>query len=361
MKRPSSRMLPLLFSLGRPFSPLYSLAMRLRQKAYEAGVFRRSRVCCPVISIGNICLGGTGKTPHVIALAKWLQERGLRPAIVSRGYGGKAGKGPLIVSDQSSCLADALLAGDEPSMMARTLPGVPVISGSDRVKGAETAISRFNSRTIILDDGFQHLRLHRDLDIVLLPAASPLGTGTVFPGGDLREPLSALKRASAIILSKCEQVPFNELELIREQAASIAPGIPVFLSRTVFKAITLADGSGTLEPPFPSHVHCFCAIAKPEAFIRTVSKQGIEVRGTDFYPDHQILTSRDLSRIFERAAREKAGMVLTTSKDFARIKGVWEESFRGRKDFPQLGVVEIEAEPEPGFWRFLEWKLLPIS
>ncbi len=358
MKHLSPQKLAALFALGRPFSPVYNMIMSLRQEAYRKGIFKASRVSRPVISIGNLCLGGTGKTPHVMAVSKWLKSQGLRPAIVTRGYGGKAGKGPVIVSDGGGCQTDPETAGDEPCMLADTLPGVPVIAGSDRVKGAETAISRFDSQVVILDDGFQHLRLQRELDIVLLPASSPLGTGRIFPGGDLRESPASLKRASCIILSKCELVPFSQLELVRNQVISVAPGIPVFSSWNRFKAIRLPESGKALDMPFISPVYCFCGIANPYSFISLLEQQDIKIKARDFFPDHCSIDIKTLSGIFRRAAGQKAGLVLTTAKDFARIRPVWERFFKGRNDMPRLGIVEIDVEIEPSFWRFLNARLL---
>ena len=349
--------LDMLFALGRPFSAIYSHGMSIRRQAYQKGIFKTRRLPRPVISIGNLSLGGTGKTPHVVALAEWLSARGFRPAIVSRGYGGKAGRGPVIVSDGRTCLEDAAVAGDEPFMMAEALSGVPVIAGSDRVRCAQEAISRFGSRMIILDDGFQHLQVRRDLDIVLLPAASPLGTGKVFPGGDLRESPRAIKRASAIILSKCEQVPFNHLELIRNDVGAIAPGIPIFFSRTAFKAIRLPESGKILTASLPPPVYCFCGLASPGSFLSIIERQKMEIVGRKFFRDHYPYKKRDLSHIFDEARLRGAQLVLTTAKDFARIRGTWRRDFAGEKELPQLGIVEIEAEPDPPFWHFIESRL----
>lgn len=347
------RTLDTIFALGRPLSSVYSLVMSLRQKAYQRNIFKTRTAGCPVVSVGNLCMGGTGKTPHVIALARRLADMGLRPAVVSRGYGGKAGRGPFVVSDGVKCLADSTISGDEPYMMAEDLPGVPVITGKDRFGCAEAAISRFGSNILILDDGFQHLSLYRGTDIVLMPAAAPLGTGRVFPGGDLRESPEEIRRASAVILSKCEQVPFNSLDLIRNQLRETCGSIPIFLSRTVFKGIRLAADKKFLTGQFPSPVYCFCAIAYPRPFVSLIERQGMAIAGMEFFRDHQPYEKRKLARIFKNAGADRAELVLTTAKDFARLAKTWRRNFMGRAGIPQLGIVEISAEPDSSFWKFL--------
>ncbi len=353
----NQRYLHIFFALGRPFSPIYALGMSLRQKAYQCGLFHVHRVDRPVISIGNICLGGTGKTPHVIAMAHRLRAEGLRPAIVSRGYGGRAGSGPVVVSDGETCLSQAETCGDEPFMMASSLSGVPVIVGSNRFACAQTAIKRFDATVILLDDGFQHMALFRDLDIVLLPAKAPFGTRNVFPGGDLREPINALKRASAIILTKCEQVPGNSLDLIKTEVRKESGSIPIFSSYTCFSRIRMATGARAGEKSSNLPVYCFCAIAMPEPFAALVAKQGMAVVGEKFFEDHHQFSKEELEGVFVMARRAGAKMILTTAKDFARIQGLWRSEFKGRKDIPPLGIVEIDVEIEPSFYSFVHSRL----
>jgi len=348
----------ILFCLGRPLSPLYSFAMTLRQKAYERGIFKRNRVGCPVISVGNLCLGGTGKTPHVIAMSRYLLKQGFRPAIISRGYGGKAGKGPLIISDGRQVFVDATVCGDEPFMMALSVKGVPVIVGSNRYRSSLAAISSFGCDVIILDDAFQHLSLYRDVDLVLLPAASPLGNGRVFPGGDLRETPKALKRASAIILSKCEQVPFGRIELVKEQIQAITGQIPVFFSDTVFSGLWTDDGKDLLlQSSLPSRVYCFCGIADPDSFIHLIEKAGSEVVGCSIFRDHYPYKQRDLVQLFEKANKLGAEMVITTEKDFVKIKERFNRDFKHKSGVLPLGILHITSRPQPSFWRFLDTKL----
>ena len=179
------------FALGRPFSPIYSLAMRLRETLYRRGVLQSFRLSVPVISVGNLTMGGSGKTPMVQYLARLLQRHGFHPAVISRGYGGTANAKVNTVSDGSSVLLDAATAGDEPRFLAETLPGVPVLTGIVRRMPAQRAVE-MGADVLLLDDGFQHLQIVRDVNLVLFNTDRLAGNSRVFPGGDLREPVIAL-------------------------------------------------------------------------------------------------------------------------------------------------------------------------
>ncbi|MGH7376234.1 MAG: tetraacyldisaccharide 4'-kinase, partial [Candidatus Methylomirabilales bacterium] len=183
----------------------YGTAVVARTAAYRARLLATHRVPCPVVSVGNLTAGGTGKTPCVIFLARHLQQHGFRPAILLRGYGRRGGTGLLVASAGQGLLVPAAEAGDEASLLAEVLPGVPVILAADRVRGAEVALSRCGADLLILDDGYQHLRLQRDLDILLLDARSPFGSGALLPRGLLREPPAAADRADLVILTRADQ------------------------------------------------------------------------------------------------------------------------------------------------------------
>ncbi|MEW6328430.1 MAG: tetraacyldisaccharide 4'-kinase [Thermodesulfobacteriota bacterium] len=219
-----------LVTLLLPFGYLYSQAMRLRSKLYDIGIFKTRSLHCRVISIGNLTLGGAGKTPLTTWLARYLQGKGKRVAIVSRGYKAK-NKGPVsIVSDGRHILLGPDEAGDEPFMMAQNLPGVPLLIGKKRFPVGMKAVKDFSPDVVLLDDGYQHLGLARDLNLLLLRTVKPFGNGRVFPAGTLREPLSALKRADAFILTYAEQGTESVIEEQRLFLQRRFPDKPVFIS-----------------------------------------------------------------------------------------------------------------------------------
>ncbi len=349
----------LLFKIGRPFSGIYGLLMRLRQTGYNQGIFKIKRLPCPVISVGNITLGGTGKSPHVIAICKFLKKTGLRPAVVTRGYGGKAGKGPLLVCDGNSITATSKEAGDEPVMIAQKLK-VPVVAGSDRYKCGMYALNRLGASVIVLDDGFQHLQLHRDLDIVLMDVAEPFGNGYVFPGGNLREPLSALKRADAVILTKCNEVTSTDISSIEKHLQSLIPGRPVFKSKYEIDSIKPvlfpeehSQTTGTIPSKEP--VFCFCALAKPESFYALVKKSGFLIRGTKSFPDHYFYNRDDIQTVADMARKSGCHYILTTEKDFAKIAPTTWNKYAKKMG---LGVVNIKVELSASFWYFFKGRLV---
>ncbi|NTV54742.1 MAG: tetraacyldisaccharide 4'-kinase, partial [Syntrophaceae bacterium] len=200
--RKSSRVLgALLFFL----SLVYGVLVRLRAGAYAVGLFRTKRLPCRVISVGNITLGGTGKTPTVINIGGLMQQHGRRPLVLSRGYGRKDESATTVVSDGVSLFLNPSVGGDEPSLIANRLARVPVVVGSDRYRAGTFAVGRFHPDCVILDDGFQHIRLARDLNIALIDASDPFGGGMLFPAGILREPPSALERADVVVITRVAQ------------------------------------------------------------------------------------------------------------------------------------------------------------
>ena len=212
-------------------SHAYSAGMRFWRWTYLSGLRKRKRLARPVISIGNLTVGGTGKTPFTICLARSLQQKGYRPAIISRGYKRRGDRRAMIVSDGSGIHSNAYWAGDEPVLMAGALPGVPVVVGSDRFEAGKLAITRFNPDMLLLDDAFQHLRLYRDLDILLMDAAQPLGNGFVFPRGTLREPADAAGRADVVVMTRADA------GAVKQHSGTIGRQNPRFLFHTMHKPV----------------------------------------------------------------------------------------------------------------------------
>lgn len=309
MKPPSH---PLALALlGLP-AALYGAIVGARNRHYDKPGAAK-QVALPVISVGNLTAGGTGKTPIVAWLARGLLDRGRRPAIVSRGYGGTAGKGPLFVSDGSGPRLDAGRCGDEPHLLARTLPGVTVIVGSDRCAGAEAAHTH-GCDVVLLDDGFQHRRLHRDLDLLLLDAGAPFDNGRLLPAGLLREAVSGLARADAILITRTrpgEDHPEIESEIRRHN-----PTAPISLAG--HEPVGFVDLEGTIVKR-PSRALAFSGIGNPESFRSDLHGQGIELVDFRAFADHHPYTAEEL-RELQDDATEAGATLVTTEKDLARIE-----------------------------------------
>jgi tetraacyldisaccharide 4'-kinase len=301
-------------------SQLYGSAAFFRRKLYQKKKCFLKQLPVPVISIGNLAVGGTGKTPMTIYLAKLLREKHFFPAILSRGYGGTFEKKGGIVSNGNSILADSTQAGDEPLMMAKQLADIPLIVGHSRYRSGLEAINNFGCNLIILDDGFQHLALFRNLNIVLMDAFKPVGNGYLLPRGILREPLGALVDADAVIFTRsptkkppiaAEILPFlRELPLFwAEQDAYIDSAIA---KSEEINAPTLNDLNG-------KKVYLFSGIARNDDFHQTITATKAQIVGHDMFGDHHRYTKNEIDTIIKAAIKAKADWLLTSEKDFARL------------------------------------------
>ncbi len=301
-------------------SLLYRLIIGLRQIFYTCGLFKSKKVGCTVISVGNITLGGTGKTPMVIALADLLFRKQRKPAVISRGYGRKDGSEALVVSDGRSVLADSEAGGDEPVLIGVRLPGVPVVVGKNRSAASRYALDRFDVDVVVLDDGFQHRKLKRDLDIVLVDASYPFGNGKLFPAGILREPVESLGRAGAVILTRADS-PEAVIRL-RERINHLTSA-RIFTSKQ--RSLDLIDRhTGDVKPLSTlegARVLAFSGIARPQSFTALLRSLGADVVAERAYPDHHAYCLADLQDILQRARDERAGMIVTTEKDAVRLAG----------------------------------------
>jgi len=312
------------FALGRPLSPIYSLAMRLREGWYRRGILRSYRLDVPVLSVGNLTLGGTGKTPMVQHLARLLQNHDFRPAVVSRGYGGKATGKVNLVSDGSNLLLDARSAGDEPRLLAETLPGVPVLTGIVRRLPAQRAID-MGADVLVLDDGFQHLQIVRDINLVLFNTDRLAGNSRVFPGGDLREPVVALHRATGFVMTGVQEANRDRAQRFGDLLRAKFPDIPVAQAGYRADCLVGISPARMIEPlaaePLPPEKKYFgfCGIAHPESFRRTVIDLGVELTG--FFPldDHQHYSKSLVDRLLAEARRSGADGLLTTEKDLVKL------------------------------------------
>ena len=309
--------------MTEPLSLLYAAAVGLRGWLYDRSVLPARLLPVPVISVGNLSAGGTGKTPMVAMVARILAGLDARPVIVSRGYGGAHRSGPRVVSEGSGPLATALEAGDEPVMLAGLLPGVPIIISRRRREGGELAVSRFKAGCVVLDDGFQHRALARDLDLLLVDAHDAFGNGRMLPWGPLRERLPAMRRAGAIVMTRCDRFLPASLETIAGHAARFCPAAPIFHART--RPVALVDvASGTTMPPVRlrgTRTACFAGIARPERFFQDVEAAGAIVTARLPFPDHHRFSDAEAATISAAASSSKADLLLTTEKDAARLSG----------------------------------------
>jgi len=300
-----------------PWSVVYQVGLWLFLAVYSLRLRKRHRLGVPVISVGNLTFGGTGKTPAVEAICRMLIERGKRVAILSRGHGGSA-RGSVVVSDGESVLSDADEAGDEPVLLARSLPGVPVVAGRDRRVSGDLACARFAPDVIVLDDGLQYWQLHRDLDIVVMDAERPFGSGFVMPMGDLREPVSGLRRAGVVLLSNADSLDPSELLALTACVSKLAPEALVLGCSRRASSLAGADGrSVELEWLKGLDVAAFCGIGRPQSFFGMLESLGARLTAQLAFGDHYRYTRDDIARICEARAGAKA--VVTTEKDFARL------------------------------------------
>lgn len=314
-----SEHLNLLYAFGRPFSPLYSFAMSLRAAFYQKGLFKQQRLPVPVISVGNLTMGGTGKTPMVMYLARLLADRS--PVIVSRGYGGKAKERVNVVSDGRTICLTAPAAGDEPFHMAENLPGVPVLTSRNRVDGGQYAVEHLGAGAVILDDGFQHLGLYRDLNLALFKVDTFLGNNRVFPGGDMREPLKALARADCFVLTCVDEDTRNRAEAIKKALNKRFARIPVFMAEYRPVSLVTADGSRVAVADGPDSYFGFCGLANPHSFQRSLRLAGINLDGFLVFRDHSRYFKPEIDFLHKQSRDSAAPAYITSEKDLVKLKG----------------------------------------
>jgi tetraacyldisaccharide 4'-kinase len=296
---------PALQRLGlRAASLPYGLAVRLRNAAYQRGWLHSERVSVPVVSVGNLTAGGTGKTPCVEYVARFYRGLDRRVAILSRGYGSEGGR------------------NDEALVLEENLPDVPHLQGADRIALAHTAIEELESEVLVLDDGFQHRRLARDLDLVLVDTTLPWGHGHLLPRGLLREPRSSLRRAGVILLTRCDQAAAEQRERLRQTIGRIAPDVPVI--ETSHRPTELSNPDeerAPLELLREGPTAAFCGIGNPEAFRRTLLALGARPDAFRVYPDHHAYDHTDVEELRRWADSLAPGTaIVTTQKDLVKLR-----------------------------------------
>jgi tetraacyldisaccharide 4'-kinase len=322
-------------SILQLFAGIYGLGQRLRAQMYRRHIIKPRRLPCKVIAIGNITVGGTGKTPMTIFVARYLQRLGYRPAVVSRGYKGRAEKIGAVVSDGKKILLGPDQAGDEPFLMACRLSHIPVAVGGNRFAVGTMVLKEFDVDVIVLDDAYQHLKLARDLDLVLLDRKRPFGNGHLLPRGVLREPVSGLKRAHGFILTRSDVPAHGDAAISLETLERVLPRAPIFVSRHVpyyyqidkgqsyrFEDISNQSNSDAFGALQDRTVFAFSGIGRNDDFKRTVEGFNCKIAGFRFFADHHHYSEDDLAQICRRAQDAGADLIMTTEKDHARLADI---------------------------------------
>lgn len=326
-----------------PFSAIYRAMLSCRSLFYSY-IKKPGKLPAKVISIGNITLGGTGKTPAVIAVAEGAKMSGLNPCILTRGYKGKI-KGPCFASKGSELLLDPDDAGDEARLMAERLNDVPVVIGKNRYDGGMFALnsSNFQPSLFILDDGFQHIALHRDIDVLLIDASNPFGSGRLFPEGRLREPLKSMGRADIIVITKADMASKISIEGTVQKIKKYNSTAPIY--HASHKPTALVSSSGQvmdLETLKEKKVYLFSGIANPSYFKAILDSIGVEVVRFKNFRDHHNYRQREIDRIVKSAA----GMgIITTEKDMVKLKSL--------KNTENISALRIEFSVEDEFYNKL--------
>ncbi|MFA5322204.1 MAG: tetraacyldisaccharide 4'-kinase [Smithella sp.] len=330
--------------IARILSFFYLVIINFRNWLYDHKIFKEVKLFCPVISVGNITVGGTGKTPCVIMLARILQKSGFKPAIISRGYGGKKVNPVNIVSDGCKILLDSEFAGDEPFLMAQALKGIPVITGAKRIVSGKTAIDKFGADVLICDDAMQHRQIFRDINIVLMDGKSLQGNNYILPRGRLREPITEIRRADAILLTRSDEGAQTDKkigELIK------AEKIPVFSSVHKPKDIIRGDYSeqGSIAGLKGKKVFAFCGIANPDSFEKTLLAVQTNLLSLDIFPDHYRFNGKELEELKAGFVKSGADYLVTTEKDAMRLQSYPEF-------LKELFILRVEIEIKPDVQSF---------
>jgi len=307
----------------KPASWAWALGSSVRLQGYRWGCLKRKQLNVPVISVGNLTCGGTGKTPVTIDLAHRLIAQNKKVAILSRGYQRQSKEQVIIVSDGTQIYADAAAAGDEPYMMAQAVPQAVVLVGSQRAATAELAVRLYGCDVILLDDGFQHLAIKRNQDIVLIDYHDDPLKDSLLPAGRLREPVQQLERAHWIVITKVpDTVNPDRLQHFESLVNEYAPHAQ--LTSCKFSPVRLRclqESSKTLKPQELSglHVTAFSGIARPESFHSELSQLGAQVMRGRSFADHHWFNTRDIEQITNDFRNSKAELVITTAKDAVRL------------------------------------------
>jgi tetraacyldisaccharide 4'-kinase len=332
-----------------PFSSLYGAAMKARRALYGSGRLRVHELGVPVISVGNLTLGGTGKTPLVEWIARELAQTGMRVCILTRGYGRRNAGTHTIVSNGNDVLDDAAETGDEPLLLAEKLKGqAAVISDADRVAAAAWALENFESEVFVLDDGFQHLRVARNLNILTIDATNPWGNGKLLPAGVLRESPAELARADCIVITRADDL--TSTDALRGEIVAKAKQTPVFSSRMKLSGLRAVQGQSSVdvEEIKASRVVAFCGLGNPESFFSLLRRSGYQLVQTQVFRDHYRYLQTDVEHLEQEARRHGAQALVTTAKDEVKLRSL-------KFELPCYAAdIAIEIDNESAFRALIE-------
>ena len=337
----------------RPLSWLYFLGFKVYEILDRIGLIKTRKLPCQVISVGNIVVGGTGKTPAVIAMAKALREAGRKPAILLRGYRAAVNDDWAIVSDGKKILLSSQQSGDEAYMVAKELSSIPVLIGKDRYRNGTEAIKRWGADAVILDDGFQYRKLKRDADIVVIDATHPFGTGSLLPRGTLREPRQALERADLILITRIDQVA--ELQCSQDQIRQYAPNVPIAESMHEPECLYPIGTRSQIGLKFLENkrVLAVCGIGNPESFADTLYFLGASHVELLAFGDHYQYNENDIKNISERQIKSNSEIIVTTKKDEPKLLAFFQKyndwnrctpDFNGQSCLPSIYILSIKLK-----------------
>jgi tetraacyldisaccharide 4'-kinase len=331
-----------------PLSAVYGLGVRIRNGLYRRGLRKTYDVAAPVISVGNLTTGGTGKTPLVELLASRMAANGWRICVLTRGYR-RNSSGRVIVADNRVVLADVNEAGDEPLMLAENLRGrAAVVCDKNRVAGARWAIAALGSQLIILDDAFQHQQIRRTVNIAVIDATNAFGNGRLLPAGRLREPLTELRRADCVVITRANES--EDPEGLRAQIEEIAGPIPVFTANIKLAQVRQLDQTRSANDVTDRKVAVasFCGIGNPKSFVTLLRREGYNVVYSCEFRDHHSYCQSDINQLDREASARGAQALITTTKDAVKLRSL---AF----DLPCYVVdASIQLEEPEAFFRFID-------
>jgi tetraacyldisaccharide 4'-kinase len=303
-----------------PLSALYKVVTQTRLAAYNRGLLPVTKLPVPVISIGNLTTGGTGKTPLVEWVCRTLARKQRNVCILTRGYGRSNRTARVIVSDGSAVLTSATEAGDEPFLLAQNLKGLAaVVSDPNRIDAGKWAIDNLGAEVFVLDDGFQHLALARDLNILAIDATDPWGGGKLLPAGRLREPPSGLSRADCVVVTRADQS--DELDSLAAEIKSLVGSHPIVTSEMIVKGISRMNSERQEKLlSLPQPAAAFCAIGNPASFFKLLRRAGVDPVFTRTFRDHYQYTQVDLDSLIQESRKAGAQSIITTAKDAVKLQ-----------------------------------------